>query len=268
MNLASSLRDKVAIVTGGGGNIGSATAMLLASRGAKVVVADRDIEAARRITAGLTARGYAAEAIAFDLASESTIRALMEATLSGFGSLHILHNNAAAQSFVDDQDIESMDVAVWDRVFAGNARGTMLCCKYALKVMPRHAGASIINTASNLALQGHLFQAAYSASKAAILQMTRSIASSHGRHGIRCNAVSPGLLNNPQSASAIPTAVRKSVEAETLTGHLGDVSDIAAMVAFLASDEARHITGQNMVVDGGNSCHVPGFEQLLATLPD
>jgi len=160
-----------------------------------------------------------------------------------------------------------MDVEVWDRTFRVNVRGTMLCCKYTLPHIPRHAGASILNTASNLGMQGSLIQAANSASKAAILQLTRSIATSHGKVGIRCNTISPGLVLTDNVANTLPASFREIVEAETPTPYLGTPRDIACVVAFLASDEARYINGQNIVVDGGTASHIPGFAQMRTLFP-
>ena len=260
-----SVSGKTAIVTGGGGNIGAASALLLASRGARVMVADLHLEKAQEVEAEILAAGFVASALQFDLKEEEKILSLIEGTVSTFGGLDILLNNAAdlsAESLLQDHDVETIDVARWDQTFAVNVRGTMLCCKYALRAMPRHRGATIINMASNLALQGHLIQVAYSSSKAAIIQMTRSIAASHGRHGIRCNSVSPGLTRTSDMQARFPEMLMQSIKAETLTGRLGDVNDIAGVVAFLASEEAKHITGQNIVVDGGSSSHVPGFAQL------
>ena len=148
--------------------------------------------------------------------------------------------------------------------FRINLTGTMLCCKYALPHMPRYAGASIINTASNTGLQGYTMLAAYNCSKAAIMQLTRNIAASHGKLGIRCNTVSPGLTLTGSVREQMPKAIQDIVESGTLLPSLGQPNDIAYVVAFLASDEARHITGQNIVVDGGTSVHDPGFAQLRA----
>lgn len=256
------LAGKSAIVTGGAGGIGAATARVLAERGAHVAVAD--IDGAR---AEATARAIDREAIAItlDLASEESIRAMIVATVAKFGRLDILHNNAAdlsPESSAGDHDVETMDAALWDRVFRVNVRGTMLACKYALPQIVKQGGGSIINTASNLGLQGNVIQAAYSASKAAILQLTRSIAASHGRKGVRCNAVSPGLVLTPTAEVHLPQALREAVASETLTPYLGKPDDIAHVVAFLASDEARYVTGQNIVADGGTASHVPGFAQL------
>jgi len=263
----ASLKDKVAMVTGGAGGIGSATASVLAERGAKVVVADINLKAAGQVAVEIQDKGGTALAVCVDLAQEESIVSMVRAAIDAFGKIDVLHNNAAElapELYALDRDIESMNVDVWDRTFRVNVRGTMLCCKHALPHMPPHAGASIINIASNLGLQGSIIQAAYSASKAAIIQLTRSIAASHGKLGIRCNSVSPGLVLTPNVVSTLPAAVREIVEAETLTPALGDPLDIAYVVAFLASDEARYITGHNIVVDGGTASHIPGLPRMRA----
>jgi NAD(P)-dependent dehydrogenase (short-subunit alcohol dehydrogenase family) len=259
------LKDKVAVITGAAGGIGAATARIMAERGARLVLADLRLEAAERLARHIAEAGGSALALPLDLASEEAIQNVVLATLRTFGRIDVLHNNAADLSpevTLHDRDIEGMDAGIWDRVFRVNVRGTMLCCKYALPHMVKQGGGSIINTASNLGLQGNLVQAAYSASKAAVLQLTRSIAASHGRRGIRCNAVSPGLVLTPAARENLPPRLHEIVASETLTPYLGAPEDIAAVVAFLASDEARYVTGQNWVADGGTVSHVPGFSQL------
>lgn len=146
--------------------------------------------------------------------------------------------------------------------FAVNTRGTMIACREALKVMSAQGSGVIINTASNLALKGNIIQAAYSASKAAVIQMSRSIATSHGKRGIRANAVLPGLTGTEAALAHLPQELRETVEEETLTPYLGGPGDIAHLVAFLASDESRYITGQAFAADGGTSTHIPGFARL------
>lgn len=256
------LDGKVALITGGAGGIGFATAELMSARGAKVAIADIAHERAQELAGTLPD----ALAIRLDLENEASIQAMVADTLSHFGQLDILHNNAAllgpeiAQA---DGNVEQMDTALWDRTYAVNVRGTMIACRAALPHLRQTRG-NIVNTVSNLALQGHLIQAAYSSSKAAIIQMTRAIAASHGKAGIRCNAVAPGMTITPALLEAFPPPLRKAVEDETLRDQLGEPQDIAETVAFLASDAARNITGQVLVSDGGCASHVPGIEQFRA----
>jgi len=263
--MAQALEGKVAIVTGGAGGIGSATSRLLGTRGARVAVADIDGTGAEAVAASIRAAGGSALALTVDLADEASILAMFAATLKEFGRLDAIDNNAALLTpdyARRDLDIANMETEVWDNTFRVNTRGTMICCREALKIMETQGGGVIVNTASNLALQGNVIQAAYSASKAAVIQMTRSIATSHGKRGIRCNAVLPGLTGSQAALSNLPPRLIEIVTEETLTPYLGDPMDIAHAVAFLVSDEARYITGQCFTVDGGTSAHIPGFARL------
>jgi NAD(P)-dependent dehydrogenase (short-subunit alcohol dehydrogenase family) len=259
------LDHKVAIVTGAGGGIGSATARLLASRGARVVLADIQVQAAERVADLVERAGGSALSLYLDLADEDSIICLVRSALDRFGRIDVLHNNAADLSpdlSVRDRDVEAMEAEVWDRTFRVNVRGTMLSCKHVLPHMAANGGGSIINTASNLGMQGNIGQAAYAASKAAVIQLSRSIATSHGRRGIRCNTVSPGLVMTPAARDNLPPQLHEIVAGETLTPYLGVPEDIANAVAFLASDAARYVTGHNLVVDGGTVAHVPGFARF------
>jgi NAD(P)-dependent dehydrogenase (short-subunit alcohol dehydrogenase family) len=256
------LDGKVAIITGGAGGIGSATARLMTERGAKVAVADIAFEAAQTLAAEVPG----ALAVALDLEHQSSIKAMIASVVAHFGQLDVLINNAALlgpEIAQNDGNIEHMDTALWDRTFRINVRGTMIACREALPHLRATRG-NIVNTVSSLALQGHLIQAAYGSSKAAIIQMTRAIAASHGKEGIRCNAVAPGMTMTPALKEAFPPELRKVVENETLRDQLGDPDDIAEALAFLASPAARNITGEVIVCDGGGTSHVPGLAGFRA----
>ncbi len=258
------LDGKVAIITGGAGGIGSATARLMAARGARLVIADIAADRAAALARDLPD----AIALPLDLEQEGAIIAMIEAAVRHFGRLDILHNNAA---LLDpalaplDGDVEHMPTDLWDRIMAVNLRGTMIACRTALPHLRASRG-NIVNTVSNLALQGHIIQAAYSASKAALIQLTRAIAASHGKAGVRCNAVAPGMTMTAALKEAFPPPLRQAVEDETLRDQLGAPEDIAQAVAFLASDAARNITGHVLVCDGGCASHVPGIAQFRAFL--
>ncbi len=259
---ATRVDGQVAIVTGGAGGIGSATARLLASRGARCVIADIDAARAQAVAGEIAG----AIALPLDLEREPSVAALIADTVARLGRLDILVNNAAflgPEVARRDGNVENMDTALWDRTFAINVRGTMLACRFALPHLRTTRG-NIVNVVSNLALQGHLIQAAYSASKAALIQMTRSIAASHGIHHVRCNAVAPGMTMTPALREAFPPALRECVESETLRPQLGEAEDIAEAIAFLAAPAARNITGHVLVSDGGCSSHVPGIAGFRA----
>ncbi len=263
-----SLRDRVVVITGAAGGLGSAAARLMAARGARLVLADIAFERAEALAADLDADTLP---LAVDLGDEISIKAMIATTLARFGSLDVLHNNAADLSpdlGPRDLDILSMETEVWERTFRVNVRGTMIACREALPYMLQQGRGSIVNMVSSLALQGHIVQNAYSCSKAALIQMTRCIATSHGPSGVRCNAVAPGLTLTPQVAKVFPPAVRHLVEKETLRDGLGEPDDLAEAVAWLASDAAANMNGQLIVCDGGCTTHVPdiaGYRALGAT---
>lgn len=224
---ALSLEGKVALITGGAGGIGQATAELMVGRGARVAIADLALERARTVADRF---GDRAVAVGVDLGDEASIKSMVARVARHFGRIDILHNNAAAVGaalVAADRTIGEMDAAVWDTFFNVNCRGTMIVTREALPYLIETGNGAIVNTVSGMALQGNIRYAAYSATKAALMQLTRSTATAYGRKGVRCNAVAP--------------------------------EDIAEAVAFLASAAARNITGQTLVADGGVSIHIPGF---------
>jgi NAD(P)-dependent dehydrogenase (short-subunit alcohol dehydrogenase family) len=262
------LTGKVAIVTGAGRGIGYATARVMAQRGAQVVMTGTQRDGLERAVERIRGEGGKALAVSMDLSVEASIASMVQTTIDKFGRIDILHNNAADLSVTHrDLDIESMDLDVWDRIFNVNVRGTMLSCKYTLPHMVRQGSGSIINTASALGINPAAVQAAYAASKAAIIQMSRSIATSHGKRGIRCNAILPGLTRTEGAQDNLPPFLWKIQESENLTPFVGEAQDIAYAVAFLASDEARYITGQALLADGGANTHVAGYAQMNALGP-
>lgn len=259
MYKALSLDDKVALVTGGAGGIGQATIDLMIGRGARVAIADIDLARAQSVAERHAGRAFA---IGVDLADEASVNEMVAQAARHFGRLDILHNNATAvgAELVDaDRGIGEMETWAWDAFFNVNCRGTMLVTRAALPHLIRSGAGAIVNTVSGMALQGNIRFHAYSATKAALIQMTRAVATAYGRQGVRCNAVAPGLVLTETVARDFPAEMRKLVEDETLRDRVGAPEDIAEAVAFLASDAARNITGQTLVADGGVSVHIPGF---------
>lgn len=258
----NSLSKKVALITGAGSGIGRATALTMATRGARVAVADINDAAAAQVVEEIREHGGTAEAIHIDICSEEDIKAGVEEAVARFGRLDILHNNAAyapPDVLAEDVDILSISTECWDRVMSGTLRGTMLGCRYGILAMLRNGGGTIINTSSMYGIHAFNRMPAYGISKAAINMLTENVATAFGRQGIRCNAVAPSMIHTPLLETAIPSEfIEMNVEA-TLTGYLGVPEDIANVVAWLASDEARYITGQVIRADGGSTAHLPTY---------
>ena len=255
------LQGRVAIVTGGAGGIGSATAQRLADEGATVIVADIDAAGAERVVAQL---GGATSAFQFDAGDAASIEALIQAAVSRHGRLDILHNNAALtlpDLVRSDSTAPLVSLDVWDAVMNVNLRGYLIACKFAIPHMLQNGGGSIINTASGSGLVGDLSRIAYGTSKAGILSLTRYIATQHGRQGIRCNAIAPGLIVTPAARSAVPELL-SIIARHVLTPRLGKPEDVAALVAFLASDEAGFINGETICCNGGSLIHQPHMADL------
>ena len=237
--------DKVAIVTGGGSGIGRATALLLAAEGARVTVADIAEPAAAEVVAAIEAGGGNARVQVTDVADADAVAAMVADTVQAYGGLDVLHNNAAAldQNRVD-QDVVTMDLATWERVMAVNLNGPMLGCRFAIPAMLERGGGAIVNTASAAAFYGSHSLAAY------------------GERGIRCNAVAPGVVvaQATQEALGGPMGDRlRRYSTSHLVGRLGYPEEIAASVAYLASDDAAFVTGEVLRVDGGFTAHTPTY---------
>jgi NAD(P)-dependent dehydrogenase (short-subunit alcohol dehydrogenase family) len=255
-----SIDGKVAMITGGGSGIGAATAVLLASYGAAVMVTDISADAAAAVAEQIRSQGGRAESLACDIGDEDVIQQAFARTVAEFGKIDIAHNNAAlltAETLRDDIDILTIPTATWDRVMQVTLRGTMLCCRYAILAMLKTAGGSIINTSSMLGVAADNRLPAYSSAKAAINLLTQSVAARYGRQGIRCNAVAPSIILTPLIERAMPPELIKIHAESAMTPFLGEPTDVANAVAWLASDESRYITGQIIRVDGGSTATVP-----------
>ncbi len=257
------MEGKVAIITGGGGGIGGAVARRMVAEGGRVVVADVFEESARRVAEPL---GDNALAVQFDAASAESVKAMVEATVSHFGRLDVLHNNAAMTDPVKSpQDTTAVDIPlpIWQEILDINLTGYMLGCRYAIPHMIAGGGGSIVNTASNSGSAGDLARIAYGATKGAIITLTRYVATQHGAQNIRCNSVAPGVVLTEALEKTVP-GLKEIIQRHILTPEFGTPDDIAALVTFLASDESRYITGENISISGGGLIHQPHYADLKA----
>lgn len=265
MEIARRLAGRSAIVTGAASGIGRASALRLAAEGASVAIGDLDESGSAAVVSEIEAAGGRAIALRTDVSDESAFRKLIDATVAAFGRLDVLHNNAAAlgrMAIGGDGEVESLDVDVWDRTMAINTRSVLIGCKHAIPRMLETGGGSIVNTSSGASILGALTGTAYASSKAAVNCLTLYVAAQYGKRGIRCNAILPGLIMTPAVAIGM---TRESVEMildHHMTPEAGRPEDIAAMVAFLASDEARYVTGQLIRVDGGITSHAPTYADI------
>lgn len=250
------LEGKVAIVTGGGGGIGAATALRLAQAGAAVAVADIVADAAAKVADRLTADGLKAQAFTVDISEEDQVRAFVAEVISTFRRIDILHNNAVNSDpavWGKDLLLAEMDVEVWDRIFAVNIRGAMLMIKHVAPQIARQGdGGAIINMSSVAAVVGQADRlVGYGSTKGAINSLTYYAAAQFGAHNIRCNAVMPGAVLTDMLRTFYSPEDIRALESITMLNRASEPEDIANLVHFLAGDKARQITGQVIRIDGG-----------------
>jgi NAD(P)-dependent dehydrogenase (short-subunit alcohol dehydrogenase family) len=246
------LAGKVALITGGGSGIGREAVLLFAREGARVVVADLDGAAARRTAEEVRAAGGEAEPVACDVARSDDVRAAVETAERRFGALHVLFNNAGIFPADDGSPVDTPE-ETFDRVMAVNAKGVFLGCKHGIPALLRAGGGSIVNTASFVAVMGAATsQVAYTASKGAVLAMTREIAIEYARRGIRANALCPGPVDTPLLAQLLADpAARQRRLVHIPMGRLARAEEVARAALFLASDESSYVNGATFLVDGG-----------------
>lgn len=252
MTAAGRLAGKVAIVTGAGGGIGSATATRFAEEGARVVCGDVDDGAARRVAEEIQGRGGTAVAIEANVATVAGNRALVAAS-DKLGGLDILHANAAIQRM---GLLEATGEEDWDALHAVNLRGVYLGIREALPLMRKQGGGAIIITASLLGIVGDPDMPAYGAMKGGLRSMCRALATAHGPENIRCNTICPGDVETPMLADFFvhqpdPTAARSAIIERYPLRRFASPADVANVALFLASDEASYLNGIDVVVDGG-----------------
>jgi NAD(P)-dependent dehydrogenase (short-subunit alcohol dehydrogenase family) len=243
------LDGKACVITGAGGGMGREAALLFSREGAKVCVADVDADAGNETVSGCKDALF----VEVDVSDPPSVESLYEAASERFGGIDILYNNAGIMP-EDDASILDTDPDAWDRVQAVNTRGVFLCCKYGIPHLLERGGGSIINTASFVALLGAATsQVSYTASKGAVLAMTRELAVEFARREIRVNALCPGPVETPllmRLFAETPGALERRM-VHVPMGRFARAEEIARAALFLASDDSSYVTGSIFTVDGG-----------------
>lgn len=255
------LAGKVAIITGGAGGIGSASAERFIAEGAKVVIADLLLDRAKTVAERL---GPSALPLFYDAGDDASMEAAIGETLGRFRRLDILFNNAALTDMTEhgqDTTVTEIPMDIWDKTLNVNMRGVMMGTRLAIPHMLRAGGGSIINTASDSGLAGDIARVAYGTSKGAVITFTKYVAVQYGRQGIRSNAIAPGVIMTEQMKK-LPV-LAETIRRHVVTPRLGIPEDIAALAAFLAADESAYITGQTICCDGGHLAHQPQIADML-----
>ena len=254
------LKDRVAIVTGGGSGIGKAIAVSLANEGAKVVITARQVDRLNKMVEEIRAAGHEARAIQTDISDSEQVKKMVQFAVANYGTVDILVNNAAAIGNINIP-ISEMSLDEWQKSIATNLTGTMLCSREVLKIMmPRKSG-SIINISSVAGLFGLVNESPYAVTKSGILGFTTTMALEAGPYNIRVNCISPGATLTDEFAAVLKhTAEKQGISFEKVAEKMGSYnslkrmvkpSEIGSCVAFLASEDASAVTGQNLVVSCG-----------------
>jgi len=257
------LEGRIAIITGASSGIGAATARRFAAEGVRLVLADIEEEAGRKLREELCEAGSEAEFQLCDVSELEEVEALVAAAVERFGALHILFNNAGVGTY---GKTPKLDPEIWQRVMHVNLDSVFHGCRAAIPHIREAGGGAIVNTASVSGLFGDFGLTAYNAAKGAVANYTRSLALDHARDKIRVNAVCPGPVETGLTTAAmnLPGQMDRFRAAVPL-GRVGRSDEIAAAVAFLASEDASFITGENLVIDGGMTIHTgqPSYSALL-----
>lgn len=241
------LKEKVAIITGGSSGIGEFTAREMVKEGANVVIADMNDELGQQLVEELNKDGKHAIYVHVDVASEKDVITMVESAVTSFGKLDILFNNAGIGALGPTADLTLEE---WRKVIAVNLDGVFLCAKHAIKAMQKSGGGNIVNNSSILGHVGQAQTAAYTAAKAGVVNLSRTLAIEYAKENIRVNAVCPGYIETPL-LSQLDDAMKNHLISLHPIGRLGTSEEVAKAVVFLASDDASFITGANLLVDGG-----------------
>ncbi len=246
------LENKVAVITGASSGIGRETAILFGREGAKVVLVDINDAGGEESLEMVKAAGGEGIYVHADQSKAAEVEAMVQQVEQTYGKLDVLFNNAGI-SHAEDDDALSTSEEVWDLTFDINVKGVFLCCKYGIPALRRAGGGSIINTASFVAHLGAATpQLAYTASKGAVLSMTRELATIHARENIRVNALCPGPLRTELLMKYLDTPEKKNRRlVHVPMGRFGEAEEIAKAVLYLASDDSSFVTGSSFMVDGG-----------------
>jgi NAD(P)-dependent dehydrogenase (short-subunit alcohol dehydrogenase family) len=249
------LNEKVSIITGAGSGMGRVAALRFAAEGSSVVVADTQKTSAEETVRQIRAAGGEATAITVDVSVEADAKAMVDVAIEKFGRLDVLYNNAGIMPQADHSVVDT-PVEIWDQVMAVNVRGVYLACKYAIPRMLENKRGSIINVSSFVAVLGcSVPQDAYTASKGAILALTRSLAVQFAPNGIRTNAILPGPVETPLLMEWLvkDEQAKKIRLARNPSGRFGKPDEIVSMAVYLASDESAWTNGASLIIDGGIS---------------
>ena len=248
------LQDKTVLIAGGTGGVGTATARRLGAEGANVVVGSRREERAAQVADAITAAGGRALALRLDIVDEASVSSAVHTAAEWSGGLDAMHVNAANMApdvIVNDSDVAAIDLDVFDATVQVNLRGALLCARHAVPALLASGGGALVYTSSAAAFVGEPERPAYAMTKTGLHALVRHVATRWGREGIRANAVAPGPVPSEAVLPYLDEATRDGMQAALRSPRLGRPDDVAALVAFLVSDDGEWINGQVINVDGG-----------------
>ena len=251
------LVNKVALITGASNGIGKATADRFVKEGAKVIIADHNIERAEKFASSLRDNQYYAQAVMFEAADLRSAEKAVDKAIAIYGGIDCIVNNVGGSDLSRDLNAGELDIKYFDEVMHMNLRSMIATVQSALPYMKEKKEGTIINVASIGGLLGDMRGTLYGISKAGVINLTRYIATQYGSYGIRCNGVAPGLVLTPAAIENLTPEQREAFTQYNSLPYAGKPEDIAGIITFLASEDARYISGQTIIADGGMSCHNP-----------